>query len=136
MGWIRVLFLAALGGFVARWAFRSHRSLPGPLAQKVAGLKCGLETAAIHKSADYLRSQGAEQTASQAEQEALTAHRVACMLADRLGAAADGITVMVIGRLIHLEGQIGSDAEKKEAEKVAMEASGAEVVADDLQVTR
>lgn len=136
MGWIRVLFLAVLSGFAAWRLFQRPHNLPGPLAQRAASMKCGLETTAIHKSAEFLRSHGAEQTAPQAEQEALAAHRVACALADRLGAGAKGITVMVLGRLIHLEGQVGSEGDRAEAERVAKEVSGAEVVADDLRVTR
>lgn len=134
MGWTKLLLLAAAGGLAAWRAFQRPGILPEPLADLATGVKCGLETEAIRRSAGFLRSRGAVQSALQAEQEALVAHRVACALAERLGAGSRGITVMVLGRVIHLEGQVRSSDDRIEAERVAREVSRAKVIADDLQV--
>ena len=136
MGWLRVLFLAAVGGVAAWQVFQRSESLPRPLAKWVADRKSGFEAEAIRRSACFLRSQGAVQTASQAEQEALMAHRVTRAITASLGARAKGISTVVIGRFVHLEGQVSSESDRIEAERVAREASGARVVADDLVVAR
>jgi len=108
--------------------------LPEPLSGWAMDVKSGAETAAIQWSARFLKARGAMQSAPIAEQEALLAHRVACALSEGMGLRAGGISVIVIGGVIHLEGGVSSAADRAKAERIAREVSGAEIIADDLGV--
>jgi osmotically-inducible protein OsmY len=77
---------------------------------------------------------GAVNSAPRAEQEALLAHRVSCALADRFQGIGRDISVLVIGGVIHLEGLVGNRDEMAEAEEIARQVSGAQIVVDDLRV--
>ena len=134
MRWGGLSLLAVFGGLLAWRAIRRPESLPRPLSEIASDLRCRVQTGAIRWSAAFLSSAGAVQSAAQAEQEALLAHKVACALADSLGAGSRAISVVVRGKVIHLEGRVGSAEEREEAERVAREASGARVLADDLEI--
>jgi osmotically-inducible protein OsmY len=77
---------------------------------------------------------GAVESAPRAELDALRAQRVAHALAERLKDGAANVSAMIIGEIVHLEGSVGSDEERAEAERVAREVSGAQVTANDLRV--
>jgi len=133
VGLIRLLTMAGLGGVLWR-AIQESERLPEPLSGWASDVKSSAEMSVIQWSAGFLRSRGAVQSAPLAQQEALLAQRVVCALREELGIKAGGISVIVIGSVIHLEGKVASVADRAEAERIARDASGAEILADDLQV--
>lgn len=134
MGMARWIALVALGSAVTWGARRAWGRRSGALARWRTGLGCDVVKGAVRWSGSFLRSMGAVQSAPRAEQEALLAQRIRCALADRLEGAADGISVLIIGGVIHLEGRVPNPEAMAEAERVARQVSGAEVLADDLRV--
>lgn len=133
----RGLALAAVLGVILAWAtIRRPVWTSRLLGELPADLRCGLQVGAIRWSGRLLHSMGAVESAPRAELDALLAQRVACALAERLKAGAADLKVLVIGRVVHLEGTVGSAEERAEAHRLALEVSGAQVIADDLQVAR
>lgn len=128
--------LVALVGLLAWAAFRRPPWMPRAVVELSAEAKQNLELEGIRRSGRFLRSMGAVESAPRAELDALLAHRVATAVLKRLQAAVAELKVMVIGGVIHLEGGVGSPEARIEAERVAREVSGAQVIADDLRVTR
>ncbi len=127
------LFAMIMGAIV--WsAIRNRSRRAGRLPKPWTAVKCSLEGRAIRWSGRFLRSMGALESAPRAEQDAMLAHKVACALTQRLGDGARRITVLIIGWVIHLEGEVGSPEDRAEAERIAYEVSRAQVLADDLTV--
>ncbi len=129
-----LVLLVALGSLLTWAAVRRPTWVPRALANQLWGLKCRLETDAIRWSGALLHTMGAVESSPRAELDALLAHRVACALAERLDPRTADLRVMVIGRVVHLEGSVGSVEERTVAERAALEVSGAQVIADDLRV--
>ena len=132
----RGLTLVAVLAAVLAWALsrRPARVLPGPLAAASQDFRRGLEQDAIRWSGHFLHSMGAVDSARRAERDAMLAQRVAGAVMDRLADAVREIKVVIIGGVIHLEGDVASHEARAEAERVAREVSGAQVIADDLRV--
>lgn len=130
-GLLLAVLVAAAGLAAARGGAPGSRA-----ARRLwAGVRGGLERGAIRWSGSLLRSMGAVQSAPRAEQEAMLAHKVATALSERLPSGAKDVTVLIIGGVIHLEGRVRSPRERAEAEMVARQVSGAQVVADDLRAS-
>lgn len=126
--------LVALVGLLAWAAFRRPPWMPRAVVELSAEAKQDLEQEGIRYSGRFLHSMGAVESAPRAEMDALLAHRVATAILKRLQAAVPELKVMVIGGVIHMEGTVSSPTARTEAERVAREVSGAQVIADDLRV--
>ncbi len=129
---VGVVLGVALGGVLA--AVRLSRRGGGWPRMSLAGLENRLRVQAIRWSGSLLASTGAVESAARAQQEAMLAHRVASALRHRLGSGVQDLSVLVLGGVIHLEGHAAGPGEKVRAAEIAREASGAQVVADDLLV--
>lgn len=135
MGVARWLTLLVAAGSALAWAVTKRPGWrPKSVMDLPSDLKNDLEVGAIRWSGGFLHSMGAVDSAPRAQQDALRAQRIAHALTDLLKDGASDVRVMIIGEIVHLEGSVGSDEERAQAERVAREVSGAQVSANDLRV--